>query len=68
MTLYGRMKNHSTHRRCPAAVPEIRLPVQRTGGLLGVPRLVGGDPHLDLSSSLHLAAWSTLAEEGEKRA
>lgn len=50
-----------THRRCPAVVPEKHLPVQETGGLLEDPGLVGVDPHLDLSSLRHPAAWSTLA-------
>lgn len=49
----------TVERRCPAVVPEVHLPVQGTGGLLEVPVLVGGDPHLDLSSLLHPAAWST---------
>lgn len=48
----------TVERRCLAVVPEVRLPVQRTGGLLGVPVLVGEDPHLDLSF-FHLATWST---------
>lgn len=48
--------------RCPAVVPEGRLPVQETGGLLGDPGLV--HLHLDLSSWLHPAAWNTLAVQG----
>lgn len=54
----------TVERRCPAVAPEGRLPVQRTGDLLGVQELVGGDPHLDLSSSLHLEALNTSAVRG----
>lgn len=58
----------STHRRCPAVGLEVHLPVQRTGALLVDRGLVGGDPHLDLSFWLHLAALSTWAfEDGEKK-
>lgn len=49
----------TVEHRCPVVVPEVRLPVKGTGGLLGVPGLVDEDPHLDLSSWLHPAAWST---------
>lgn len=51
-------------RRFPAVGPEVHLPVKGTGGLLGVPELADGDPHLDLSSWPHPAAWSTSAAQG----
>lgn len=57
----GRM---TVERRCPAVGLEVHLPVQRTGALLVDRGLVGGDPHLDLSSWLHLAALSTWAVQG----
>lgn len=57
-------ERRTVEHRCLAVVPEVRPPVQGTGGLLEVPVLVGGDPHLDLSSWLHPAAWSTSAVQG----
>lgn len=55
------------HHKCPAGGPEAPLLVLRTGGLLGVPELAGGDLHPDLSSWLPPAAWSTWAGEGGGR-